>query len=187
VTLYQVDYEFRFPYVENPDGYYYWTNAFYVEQTTPIAAITSCNGRLSNIVHHTCLLGVECTGHQVHTPPGSGDVVYVDPGSTLAGSLSPIGVGPLINSVHILFLAAGSVVGWKRWRVPLRTSDIDGDYIATAFWLDLQDYWSGALSSPVLRSRTGVLIDEILVDRKIHMWQLRHGTKRRSRPVIVYP
>lgn len=187
MPVYQVDYQSRYPYPDNPDGYYYWTNTFYTVNTNDHDAAVSLNGVVTNLYAILCLTGVETLYYQIKTPPGRQAALYVDNLGDTHGLLPENGGGLLTNAVRAYGLIGGRQVWYKRWRVPLRAQDIDGVNIESAFHAYLEVNFAHLASYGVVTTASGDVIEEIHVAREVRMWQLRHGTKRRQRVVFAVP
>lgn len=187
MPVYQVDYQCRYPHEDTDDGYYYWTNCYYTVADNPIDAEVNLNGIMTNMYTVACIVGVETLFCQVKSPPGRQAPLYIDPLGDIFGVLPAPDGGLLTNTVRVYGLVAGRQVWYKRWRVPLRPSDIDGLVLEGSFHAYLEANFSALAAAGVLTTVTGDVIEEIHVSPRVHMWQLRHGTKRRARPVFATP
>jgi hypothetical protein len=186
VNLIQADIEFRIPMSFMPDGFYYWTHTWIYDLDNPPVGITSLQ-QISVMQHNGTLSNVQPIRLQRTTPPYSGVpfskiVSFGDHGLLAVGESWSI-----FNTVRLSFWAGGKFVGYKRWRVPLRDIDIvDGKLSADIYNLFNSTIGPGLLVAKIC-SRDGTPIDAVTVSPLVHMWQWRHGTKRRTGHVIVIP
>jgi len=187
VAVYQVDYQSRYPYAPNPDGFYYWTNTFYTVADNDHDAALQLNGILTNMYAIACITGVETPYYAIKTPPGRQAPLYIDNLGSLHGLLSAPEGGVLINAVRVYGLVGGRQKWWKRWRVPLRPSDIDGRLIEASFHHYLEVNFAALAGYGVITTATGEVVEEIHVAPEVRKWQLRHGTKRSERVVFAVP
>lgn len=95
--------------------------------------------------------------------------------------------GSLTNVARLVGWNEGRQVSYKLWRVPLRIGDISGKDISGTMQGIINDGVLDALNSLEFCNVHGVPIQEWTCDGAVHIWQLRHGTKRRERVVFAYP
>lgn len=182
---YQVDHQLRAPMPGQPDGYYYWSNAWIVNASTDAEAVT-CYSWIDFYVDQMIIAACQAVRLQVKRSPGMGGVYLTvpllnEPGSIPNGSLGYT----LLSSVRVDFFVGEEAVGYKRWRPPLRIGDIDNGELVGSMYTFI-NYGMGQLASlGVLAARDGRVIDNVRVSRRVRMWQLRHGTERRHRVVFA--
>lgn len=187
MPVYQVDYQSRYPWPENPDGYYYWTNTFYTVAATDNIAAVNLNGIIVNMYGICCTTGVETPYYQIKTPPGRQAALYVDPLGSIHGLLTETEPGLLTSCVRIYGYIGGKVRWWKMWRVPLQKSMTDGLRLTDTFHSYLEDNWGPLAAAEIITTADGDVVEEFHASPLIHMWQQRHGTKRRQRVVFAVP
>lgn len=183
--VYQMDIEFRAPYPDTDDGYYYWTNTWYSPKDTDSAAFTSFL-RMQTWIAARTTTDCQRVKATFKRSPGPGGVYFTQnllnfPGTYPAGTEGYT----LLGSARIRFYSEGRLAGYKRWRMPIRNDQVVGDRLDPALIAHLADGWAPILPLGHMCNVNGLVIDAIEVDPLIHKWQLRHGTKRRSRVVIA--
>jgi len=168
------------------DAAYYWTSVFYYENLSS----DPFHGPYYNAIVDATLAGsldtvpmvsVRITNVTAATEYG---IVTVGPPYGEIPTLD----GGLFNDVaRIVGWSEGRQVSYKLWRFPMRIVDLDGKELSTAAMGIINDGILTNLNSVTLCNVNGVPIDEWTCDGLIHMWQVRHGTKRRERVVYAYP
>lgn len=185
MVLWQVDMGKRVPYDPNPDGFYYWTSVYYLDR-----ADYSSDGALftdaSQCEQLTCLSIVHGTvGHVKHTP-GRGPVSSSINRFNVAGGITYDGSGySLLNVARVELRSTTGRYSYKLVREPLMGSQQDGNRLVQVGVPSITAQIAGCLATAPLRNKYGERITSFHVDPLLHMWQLRHGTKRRERAVIV--
>lgn len=171
-----------FPYPSNPSGWYYWTSVLYVDsddfdnQSQMILAVLGRERLCSRE-------NIHYWGYRIKQPPGRGNVV-------LTASFTGTGTGslPAIADPQILCIARWTLAdsfGHKTYRLvryPIGTSEIEGDRLTPAGLLRQQTSINTFLATNIFRNKYGRVLETGAASPRVHMWQLRHGTKRsRSR------
>lgn len=165
---------------------YYWTSVYYYENlgSTPFVGpnySAILNTTYAASTDDTALVAVRQFDTTHNTQFG-----IATPLDNL-GDLDPEDGGSLFNVVRLVGRAAGKVVSYKLWRFPLRLSDIDGDYLSDQAIGIVNDTIIPGLTTAALCNINGVAVEEWSCDGLVHLWQVRHGTKRRERVVFAYP
>jgi hypothetical protein len=186
MDLVQTDIEFRIPLSFQPDGFYYWTHTWIYDLDNPPVGITSLQ-QISGMHHAGTLSNVQPIRQQRTSPPYSGTPFFKVSSLGDHGLLTAGESWSIFDTVRLSFYADGKFVGYKRWRVPLRSEDIvDGKLSPFIYNLFNTTIGPGLLVARIC-SRDGIPIDEVRVSPLVHQWQWRHGTKRRTGHVIVLP
>lgn len=101
--------------------------------------------------------------------------------------------GPLWNTVYVALLNGDAQVGYKRVRSPLRLAEpgylAESDFVDGVLRDEIYEYYQETLSTLIstygcFTNCNGVAITGCRVRREVSGWQLRHGTKRRSKQRI---
>lgn len=182
--LYQMDVQHRYTPVGAMEPYYWcnwwhWDSGFLDPFSDPAynaILLATFAGTLETVQH---------VAYRVRDIANGTDHGIVTP-SAAYGLLPDDGGGSLINTVRLAGYKGGKQVCYKRWRVPLRSSDSDGVRVSS----DLLSVFTGTvvpylLSGTICNARR-VIVDEWRVEPYIAGWQLRRGTKRRMGPVFPY-
>jgi len=181
----RVETQLRYPSVETGADYY-WTNVFYYENlgSTPYTGDyynQIINATRSGTLDTVERVAIRLTNHSTGTQFGIVTIPW-------EGVIDADGEeGSLFNVARFVGWNEGKQVSYKLWRVPLRIGDIDGPDIASSMLAILEAGPLAALNSVQFCNVNGIPIEEWTCDGKLHIWQLRHGTKRRERVVFAYP
>lgn len=167
-----------------PSGRYYWTNVHYVEAADEDEFDEARNSVFQN----------ERAAHNDNVHFDRGKCIRLSDGHVMQNS-SLTGVGELTTGLYFSLMATtlqqfrctDDTLSYKRWRVPLRIVDIDGDHLSASYLAN----W--ALNGPddagvfwgYHTNVSGHHIVEAHLSPRAHDWQLRHGTKRSVRRRIV--
>jgi len=181
----RVDFQLQYPSMETQLDYY-WTNCFYYENASSDPYSGDYFSALVNAVHNGTLdtchrVAIRVTNtttghlHSIVTIPWFG---AIDSGGE---------VGSLINTLRLVGMADGRQVSYKLWRIPLLLMDIEGGKVTSTLQAVIQAGVLDVLNSQQFLNVQGVPVEEWVCDWAIHPWQLRHGTKRRTRVVFAYP
>lgn len=182
---YQLDYQMRAPYPPNEDGYYYWTNAWIVNASSDSMAIIRIN-QVDAAVDGMTLTVVEQVRLNAKRSPGVGGVYHsislgLEDGDVPTGTSGYL----LINYMKVDLYVGERLAGYKRWRMPFRIEDLDGERWTPAAQSIVQSRFNELVAQSTLAARSGEVITGAVVDPLVRQWQLRHGTKRRDRRVIA--
>lgn len=186
MTLMQTDWQSGTAWPDCPLGEIWWTNTFYWDTSDPPVGDTSI-GKIDSIQRLGMLSTTYQFGIRTTHPPKTGENEVIgfvprDHGLWIAESGYAI-----TDVVRLTFRAAGSVVGYKLWRMPVPASEIvDGKLSA-----DLYGFFTGTIVPGLLAAKIyswkGVKIEEVEVSPFVHHWKLRRGGKRRCSMVIPHP
>ena len=165
---------------------YYWTNDYSWLQAD---GVTPDNDIVTNFVQG-CRYCIPQQTTQVDWRVTAPDGSFIWPlgpteNSGLAPFYDPAGVLGLCLLVD--FFSAGKRVGYKRYRGPWSDSLVLGTQWDSALVSYFDTSVIPNLMVNPLCNRQGIAFDDYFVRSTIYMWQQRHGTKRRSRPVFVLP
>lgn len=180
MPLYRIDVQNRIPYEDNPSGYYWYTNVYYVnasdfdELDQAIDAVLRA-GEFSH--RHIVMMDY----YRVMRWP-SGVVVLEN---EIDYECTPLISGPyysIYSCLYVRLYNGDRQVSYKRYRTPLSEHEIDDQRLTSDFY----NFWS---SSPanfwepagIFTNSAGVPITRAMLDPYVHGWVLRHGTKRRER------
>jgi hypothetical protein len=92
---------------------------------------------------------------------------------------------PLANTTRIIGRAGGRLVWFKRWRGPLRASDVTGGLLTSEYQAIVGGMVSDLLAAVPLVTRSGLSITSVVVDSRVALWQRRDGTTRNIRSVLA--
>jgi len=177
--LYRVNVQLKWPYPENPSGYYYASAVHYAK----VPDLTALDIAIDTIFE------AEWRAHNNSVSFDWQNIVNLTTGVTYRNTYitwppftwQPGDPAGLLNTVYIGFTASGAQAGYKRVRPPLRASDMVGDRLtdaAIAYYSS--SYAEILLSSGYACNYQGTVFDGYRVWPKVSGWQLRHGTKRRE-------
>lgn len=165
---------------------YYWTNVYHWQQADDVAPDNTIVNGYQQVMRESVPGYVTWLGYRITSPLGvviwPGSVISVPGSGPWSGMLAP-----LINVVLMDFLSGGVRVGYKRFRGQWDDSLMLGDV-----WDASVTGWFRHVVGPKILTLSpvtsrGIVIDGFAVRDTIHMWQMRHGTKRGARPVFVQP
>jgi len=184
-TRWRVEPQLRYTPVDS-DAPYYWTSVYYYENLSAdpfhgdnYNAILDAT--LGGSLDDVAMVSVRITDITTSTEYG---IVTVGPPF---GELPSEGGGSLINVVRLSGRVGEREVSHKLWRFPLRLEDIEGDLLSPSAMDVVNDVIIPNLSLAALCNVHGVSVDSWVCDGRVHNWQTRHGTKRRTRVVYEYP
>lgn len=185
MPLYQIDFQARMLWPKSTDSWYYWTNTFFADCATILDAYEAV-GVADNFLRSVTRRTVYDAGLRWGLAPGPDPIIYQGPSGNEPGYFgNPGEVGVLGNAVLLHGLSAGKVISYKRLMLPLMPEEIGTDGRIIDGVLD----WFGAAAATLLpvayTNAAGQLIESYRVQPTPHLWQPRHGTKRRSRPVFA--
>jgi len=183
MALTKVQWQLRYPYLGNPDGYYYWTNAYFKDVVDP-TDFTAYIPDMEQIVIQASLFECQVNWLRVQSPPES-DPPLEDVFAFNHFGESAYSGGTILENVARVNLYVGvEYVGYRLLRAAVPTDLIVDGRISSGILSSLQSGYADALIANEQTTRDGRLLTSAVVDGRIHMWQLRHGTKRRHRGVL---
>lgn len=185
MAIHQIDWCIRVPYPLNPSGWYYWTQVYYLDTAdfaTPNAMMNYCRLR----AHASCINVVKDYKAQVKSEPGMGNVIATRTAFFGEGGSVPF-TGPyqLINIGRARLYADDGRHSYRMLRFPIPDNWMQGDELNSTGYAWCQGFINAWIGTGVARNKHGGLYVSGEVDRKLHMWQLRHGTIRRERSPMV--
>lgn len=185
MTLYQIDFQARMLWPRSDSDWYYWTNTFFAECATILDAYEAV-GVADNFLRTVTRRTVFDAGLRWGIAPGPDPIIFQGPSGNEPGYYGQPGqVGTLGNAVLLQGLAGGKVVSYKRLMLPLMPDEIGADGLIVPDVLS----WFGSAALTLLpvqfTNAAGTVIEEYRVKETPHLWQPRHGTKRRSRAVFA--
>lgn len=167
------------PYPENPTALYYWTNVSYVDsadfdnQPQMILAVLQRERLIARA-------NINFEGYTIKQPPGRGNIIFQG-----AYSTPQPGQLPAITDPYLLTIARWTLIddlGRKSYRLvryPLGADDIEAGKLSPTGFTRQQTSLNTWLATSIFRNSYGRVIETGSVSPLAHMWQLRHGTKRR--------
>jgi len=186
MTLGRFDIQHRTAYAANPDGYYYWTNTFYLDIPDPAHPIPA----IDNILEGDTVVNffaVQRNWIRLSVPPGNTPYIidafsFNDHGNTML-------TDPFIleNVARVHFFSGHDYVGYKLLRGVVAENEVTNGFLSDSAIGRIEDNLTFYWFQDDLRTHEGVVIDSLVCDPFIHHWNLRHGTKRRQRGVIHNP
>lgn len=184
--LWKFDQQYRLDSPPPSTPLYYWTNTYYFLQALEHEPdYDNCNFWYVNM---RTFIPRRTTQIEWRATSPAGDVVWP------LGTIENSGIanfygdpGPIPLCVYVDFFHQGRRVGYKKYRGPWQDSLVNG-----SLWDSALISWFNDSAMPELMfgnpcNHRGVLFDDYRVRPDIHLWQQRHGSKRATRPVFVYP
>lgn len=178
--------QYRIPWPDGFEGYYYWTNSFFYDTDDERLPQGS---RYWLGIASQYITGSVVQEYRVReeSPPYSGTIIanfskFNSPGAyPVEGGYSPF------DTVFVRWLVGERRVGFTRLRLPVSGSDqVDG-----RLHPDLHTYLTTEFNTRMLyaklTSASGEPLTEFVVDPLVRGWQFRHGTERRGRRVFDPP
>ena len=181
MNLVQVDFCKRVPYSPLASDFYYWTNVYYMD-ADDFLTLGLLVGRAQFFEQARLTEDAELIQCDVKDPPGRGNVIFTtDNFFGQTGVLPSEGEYSLLNIARWTFRSSTGRYSYRLNRQPLRPSDMDGMNLSdSGYALQLSRCQSLVNTGQVYNSH-GELLVSGSVDRRLHMWQLRDGTRRRQR------
>jgi len=165
---------------------YYWTSVYYYENLGSTPFTGGQYNAILDTTYAASLDTVELVAVRQFDTTHNTEFGIATPLDNL-GDLDSEDGGSLFNVVRLHGWAGGKVVSYKLWRFPLRLSDIEGDRLSDQALGIVNDVIIPGLSTAPLCNIHGIEVEEWTCDGLVHIWQVRHGTKRRERVVFAYP
>lgn len=165
-------------------GRYYWTNAYYWESDFSTPPSDPSNNRVHLAQINSVSEGVTIERWRVESAFDTGTYLADIPGG-FNGNLSGADRVLLIDAAR-LQSGSGTRGGWyKPLRGLLRAGDVGGGLLSDEIveWLGL--YVVPLLALVPLVNCRRQPVGDIRISRLVHPWQMRHGTKRSARRVLL--
>lgn len=184
LSVWAMSFQFRAP-APLESGVYYWTNDYFFYGSGPAWSTAPNWNDLLDAVQMGTLDTTECVSIRA-TRLSDGFVSGIQ---TLAffGLLPAEDGGLLTNAARMDVWSGEERRGYRLWRSPLRASDREGSSLSPGYVALLETDVIPRLLSSGMCLRDSGSISAITLKPGIHMWQLRHGTKRSDRVVYTYP
>lgn len=173
----------RLIWPQNPDGYYYWTNQFYCDLDSPPDDNSSLYW-ISVFLIRVHSSAVEMNWVRVLDPPNTDTVVFDGSRFDQAGERVIDGGYSPFDCVLMRWLIGGRQVGYSRLRLPVHAVEEVGGFLSDGLISTVEGTANDILLHGKVTSKDGVPIEEFRVVPWVHMWQFRHGTKRRERLIV---
>lgn len=184
VALVKVQWQLRYPYPPNPDGWYYWTNAFFKDVPDPMDFVSYVPDMETPVLKFLSREG-QVNWIRVQSPPEA------EPPLESAYAFNHWGeadyTGPIIleNVARVHLFVGQELVGYRLLRAAIPTEFITDGVIRADLVDRMQTEFADALIANEQTTREGVRLTSAVVLPTIRHWQLRTGTKRRRRVVIA--
>lgn len=180
--VYRTTTEYFVP-AETASGRYYWTLSLYWESDYNNPTSDPSSNIITVATQAAVSEGVSINRRRYERVYGPGTLLYdVYPG--------PNGSRPGLDRVMLhnaVFVSAGKKNErwwWKRLRCVLSPAEAAGGVLPSSTIAWVQDNFVTPLSGvPLLNNRLEP-VGPMTISPKVHPWQWRHGTKRRSRNVL---
>jgi hypothetical protein len=186
-VLYRGDVQYAIGTDLAEDGFYWGVNVWYF---TASSAGDYAWGQEGAIRLTAEVLNVNCPlWYQLWREWPAGTVVEATNFSWYHPNLSGP-YGPLWNTVYVALLNGERQVGYKRVRSPLRLAEPgyspQSDFVDGVLRDEVYEYYQETLQDLIstygcFTNGAGVPITGVRVRREVSCWQVRHGTKRRSK------
>jgi hypothetical protein len=181
MDLVQVDFCKRVPYDPEPSGFYYWTSVYYFDRDD----FPSNGSVISKAQQFEHLFTTEDAKHvraDLKNPPGRGNIVAsVTNFFGQGGAIDSEGSYTLLNIARWTLISDAGRKSYRLNRMPLRPSDSEGQFLSDSGYSQQLASLNTLLITGLSYNSHGELLVDGTVDRALHMWQLRDGTKRRAR------
>lgn len=186
MSLLQVDVGIRHPYPAiGGDTYYWWTEVYYLDgddfsgYPAMRLAIRRAFGR-----SHTAYCSLQLLHFK--DPPGRGNVIETVEGNFAEGFIPPSDDYAILINVAMVDFFDGDGNRFRKYiRQPFQPGD-EADGLLTSTGIGrLENYASWVVDQGVFRTLHGGLLERYDISPRVHMRQLRHGTKRRERHLLA--
>lgn len=185
MVLWQIDVAKRIAFPANPSGYYYWTSVYYIDRSDFISDLEA-RREVVKLDALICTEDVTITHVQVKSPPGRDNIIgEFTYGDTPGGITNASGEYSLINVARWHLFSDTGRRTYRLNRMPLRPGDWDGAELTDSGHLQQSASMGAFLGRGWCRNSYGELLTSGDVVRRLTMWQLRHGEKRRRRVMLV--
>lgn len=178
MALTQFDILKSLPYPALPSGRYYWTTVAYVDSDD----WSNQNQMILHVLQRERLItraNVRFDGYTIKRPPGRGNIILqADPTPAPNGSLAAVADPQIISIARWTLRDNQNHPTYRLVRYPLGTEDIDADMLSASGYARQVASLNTFLATGTFRSKYGRVLTAGTVSPRVHMWQLRHGTKR---------
>ena len=184
MALWIFDSQFR-AYSRPLDAAYYWTNVYYWLQDdatpTPQSAVVNA---LDAFTFYAARQNNIRTSYRVRCSTWAYDTTTL---RSVPGSLGPSVTNWFIPWYYRLLAydAGSNLVGYKRLRGCWAFEDVAGGQMTDELYGYISTGIADYLTPQPLCNVRGVPMARWEIDRALRCWQLRHGSKRATRPVLA--
>lgn len=183
MTIYRADMQQKISTPLVSTGVYYWTNVYYFSATTP-AEFDFAVDRCGEVQSRAFCLDVTSDRILV-TNVATGAVIQHGTFHWVPLNILPDSDMPITNGVIVWLYSDGAKVGYKRYRVPVPKDGQDNGILSNSFVSYYNDDGPiNFLKSGVFCTKGGSVIDNAVLDPRVSMWQIRHGSKRSIRRAV---
>jgi hypothetical protein len=184
MALARVQFQLRYPYSPNTDGWYNWTISHTVDTPDP-TDFPAYVGDVEAVVRTTLHPDGEVNRVRVQAPPDS-DPPLENAFAFNQHGFSPYSDGTILENVaRVSFYVGSQLVGYRLLRTILTEGQIADGELSSSVRTYLTDYYVAGCLALGCVDRSGNVWTSGYVHPKISTWQLRHGTKRRNRGPIT--
>jgi hypothetical protein len=180
---YRTTMEYSLP-AETASGRYYWTNAYYWESIFSVPTADPSNNRIHLAQLNSVSEAVTCERWRIESAFGTGSYSTTVEIPT-PGHISGMDRCLIIDAVRLGEVSGGS----ERWYKPLRgllgPADVAGGLVSAEIIDWLNDVVLPGLALVPLVNHLRVPVGTLAVSPRVHGWQMRHGTLRSARRVLI--
>lgn len=168
-----------------PLGWYFWTNQHYYDLDNPPIGDSS-NTRLQSGYSILMADVVQKDAVRIFDPALSSTVVSSFETDHEFGPFpTEDGYSPF-DTMLVHWLVGGRKVGYTRLRMPVPAAYQEAGLVTQEIWDWVDSSFTFYMLGAKCTSREGVPIESYQVERAVHQWQYRHGTRRRERRVFSW-
>lgn len=186
MTLVKVQWQFRYPYSANPDGYYYWTNAYFKDVPDPMD-FPAYVSDMEDVALQSITPDAQINWLRVQSPPEAEPPLESVTAYNHTGYSPYTGPTILQNVARVNLYVGDDYVGYRLLRAAIPTAEIADYRLSDGVRAHYQTAYADLIIANEQTTRDGVRLTRAVVTPDIHHWQLRTGTKRRQRGVLHTP
>lgn len=182
--LYQLDSQKRHPVPDLETEWYYWTNTYYYhadDYTDARAKGLSLVNSEQGVSSYETWSGT----FQLKQPPGRNNLAGPIEGVLDRGTLIYPGLRNVLNYMLIRLQWADGTTGYKRWRRPWSAEEVAGGRFEPLTVALMTFYFTHPLNGVTICSANGSPLVSAKADPLVRSWQMRRGTQRMSRAVLI--
>lgn len=184
MALWQIDMQMGVPFDPNSSGIYYWTEVYYLDPSDFPSQQAIVN-KMWAVMAITHLDVTQTYRMQIKSQPGRDNVIYTENHLNDYGHIPTGSNGySMINISRWRTGYADGTRSYKLRRMPLRPSDMDGMRLSVSGLAQQNANLNALAFGTHFRGLSGSPWTVCVISPRVHMWQLRDGTKRRNRPVL---
>jgi len=182
---YQLDTEKQIYDYYEPGHNYAWTNTYLIDVPSDADAqlwLMRLIGVEAAVLPEDTSIRFACWRRGIGGPVPAG-VQFIGQSGLLP---SPYVYMPFPCTARISGYSGSRLVWYKRWRGPLRDTDMTGELLTSDYVALLNTAYVAALAGGFpLITRSGARISHWYVDPRVMLWQMRDGTERTRRSVLA--